>query len=52
MKTKDMMKMMDDLIAELIRRELSDPVNKDVWNNARVALTDAMNKIVALEGKQ
>lgn len=46
-----MMKMMDDLVAELIRRELSDPVNKDVWGNARIAITDAMNRIIALEGK-
>lgn len=51
MKTKEMMKMMDDLVAELIRRELSDPVNRDVWNKARVTLTDAINEIIALEKK-
>ena len=51
MKTQALMKQMDNLVAELLRRELSDPVNKDVWGNARVAITDAMNQIVALEKK-
>ncbi|GEM_PF-5902514 len=51
MKTQELMKQMDNLVAELLRRELSDPVNKDVWGNARVAITDAMNQIVALEKK-
>ena len=51
MKTQELMKQMDNLVAELLRRELSDPANKDVWGNARVAITDAMNQIVALEKK-
>ncbi len=51
MKTQELMKLMDNLVAELLRRELSDPVNREVWGDARVAITDAMNKIVALEKK-
>lgn len=49
MTTKELMKRMDDVVAELLRRELSDPVNKDVWMKARVAITDSLNEIVAMQ---
>ena len=50
MKTSEIRKRLDDLVAEFIRMQYMDPVHKDEWEKMRIALTDAMNTLNTIEG--
>ena len=50
MKTSEIRKRLDDLVAEFIRMQYMDPVHKDEWVKMRIALTDALNTLNSFEG--